>query len=388
MSTSTLGNMNPVKKIVTLRKGIAVAIAIVLIVVIVTIMLNLSYTMRMMREKNKNREPNPAFATTIDTNWYQNEKIAQPVQKQIVASVTKSLIKPELISIQKVEPGNTFSESEPENKNELLRAMAAPLTSNQLTNDKISSFNEGYSPDLPTQNHQEMSQNQDDQNKQVEKKAFLNQQGPKEDDYLHSFVQAPRSKFMLQAGTNIPGSLITGIDSDLPGQITGQVESNVYDSVSGNYLLIPQGARLQGTYDSTVVYGQQRLLVVWKRILFPNGESISLEGMPGVDLNGYAGFFDEVNHHYVKIFSSVLLLSALGAGAQLSQPQNQNNNFNAAPTIGQTLAQSLGINLATLGTTLTEKNLNIQPNLKIRPGYEFSISVTKDILFARQYNQR
>ena len=153
--------------------------------------------------------------------------------------------------------------------------------------------------------------------------------------------------------------------------------------MSGKYLLIPQGTKIVGRYDSQIVYGQERVLVVWHRLLFPNGQSLSLEGMPGVDMRGYAGFADQVNNHYLKIFGSVLLMSVMSSGAQLSQPEN--NNMNNNPNISQTLAASVGSNMALTMDQITRKNLNIQPTLEIRPGYIFNIMVTKDLVFETPY---
>ena len=198
-------------------------------------------------------------------------------------------------------------------------------------------------------------------------------------------VKNPLSNYEVQAGTIIPAVLITGINSDLPGQITAQVRSPVYDSISGRYLLVPQGARLIGLYDSHVVYGQERVLVAWKRIIFPNGNSINLEGMPGVDISGYAGFKDKANNHYGKIFGSVILMSFLSAGAQLSQPQQSADN-NQPPTVNQMIAQSLGTSIASAGVAILNKNINIPPTLEIRPGYVLNVAVTKDIVFPGPYD--
>lgn len=163
------------------------------------------------------------------------------------------------------------------------------------------------------------------------------------------------------------------------------MKTPIYDSISGRYRLIPQGARLIGVYDSSVVYGQERVLVAWKRIIFPNGKSINLEGMPGVDLSGYAGFHDQVNNHYGKIFSSVILMSILSAGAQLSQPQQLADN-NQVPTVNQMIAQSLGTDISNASTMLLRKNISIPPTLEIRPGYEFNVMVTKDMVFPNPYD--
>lgn len=268
------------------------------------------------------------------------------------------------------------------------KAMSAPISSIQYSNSLIN--NDTTSPSseasVASTASPQNSSNNDDQNMQQEKKAFLQYSDEvNPDDYLNTTLQNPVSHYEVQAGSIIPCVLITGINSDLPGQITAQVRSNVYDSITGNYLLIPQGAKLIGLYDSQIAYGQERVLIAWNRIIYPNGKSIDLEGMPGIDLSGYAGFNDEVNNHDFKIFSSVLLMSALSAGAQLSQPQQGNSLF-AAPTVGQTLAQSLGTNIANTGNMIAQKDINIQPTLTIRPGYEFNISVTKDMVFPSVYS--
>ena len=170
--------------------------------------------------------------------------------------------------------------------------------------------------------------------------------------------------------------MIGGIDSDLPGEIIGQVRENVYDTASGKYLLIPQGSRLVGVYSSAVTYGQTRVLVAWNRLIYPNGDSIDIGQMPGSDVGGYAGFNDEVNNHYLRIFGSAVLASLFSAGAQLSQPQNSNGTVNST----QILAASLGQQANTVGTMLISRGLDIQPTLKIRNGYLFNIMVTKDMV--------
>ncbi|EBS6671142.1 conjugal transfer protein TrbI, partial [Salmonella enterica subsp. enterica serovar Mbandaka] len=170
--------------------------------------------------------------------------------------------------------------------------------------------------------------------------------------------------------------MISGINSDLPGQIIGQVREAVYDSATSTQCLIPPGSRLVGTYDSGVTLGQQRALAVWRRIIYPDGSSISIDNMPGADVGGYAGFNDLVNNHYARIFGSGLLLSVFSAGIQLSQPQASNGeNYSSS----QIIAGSLGQQMGQIGMQMAQRNMNIQPTLEIRPGYEFNIMVTKDI---------
>ncbi len=214
-------------------------------------------------------------------------------------------------------------------------------------------------------------------NDQAGKQGFLAQSGSTgSDDYLNAGIQHPKSPYEVIAGTVIPATMIGGIDSDLPGEIIGQVRENVYDTATGKYLLIPQGSRLVGVYSSAVTYGQTRVLVAWNRLIYPNGDSIDLGQMPGSDVGGYAGFNDEVNNHYLRIFGSAILASLFSAGAQLSQPQNSNGNVNST----QILAASLGQQANTVGTMLISRGLDIQPTLKIRNGYLFNIMVTKDMV--------
>lgn len=322
------------------------------------------------------------IAGAADTSWYEDRA---NITKERVFQETKEITEgsnfqnKSQLSISNSSHAYSLPTAQ-FNDEELQKAMSAPIVTNELTSESNSNlFNSGNN----TRSHQGVSPNPE-QDFKVEKKSFL-QTAQSNEDYLENALQDPVSPYEVQAGTIIPGVLITGLNSDLPGQITGQVRSNVYDSIKGQYLLIPQGAKLVGLYDSQVTYGQRRLLIVWNRIIFPNGQSLNLNGMPGVDMRGYAGFTDQVNNHYAKIFSSVLMMSVLSAGAQLSQPQNSDNTF-AAPSVGQTLAQSLGTNISNTATALVSKDLNVQPTIEIRPGYLFNISITKDMVFPGSYS--
>jgi len=223
----------------------------------------------------------------------------------------------------------------------------------------------------------------DQQNMQPQKTAFLNQASTQNSDYLNQAVQSPVSPYEVQAGSIIPAELVTGIDSDLPGQILAIVRENVYDTPTGNNLLIPQGSKLVGAYDSQIAYGQTRVLMAWSRIIFPNGSSLDLEGMPGVDLSGMAGLHDLVDEHYTRIFGSALLFSLFGALGQLSQPQQSTTN--GALTNQQIIAASIGQEFSQTGAQLAQKNINIQPTIEIRPGDLFNVFVTKDMVFPGAY---
>jgi type IV secretion system protein VirB10 len=146
-------------------------------------------------------------------------------------------------------------------------------------------------------------------------------------------------------------------------------------------VLIPQGARLIGQYSSAVAYGQQRVLVAWNRLINPNGSTIALQGMPGTDGIGQAGMNDQVDNHYLRVFGSALLISMLGVGEQLSQPQN--SSILTAPSVGQQAAAASAMELNNVGTQVLQKNLNIQPTLVIRPGYLFNVLVTRTMILPR-----
>jgi type IV secretory pathway VirB10-like protein len=214
-----------------------------------------------------------------------------------------------------------------------------------------------------------------DQNLQGRKNEFLTQTD-RSDGYLPNQVVRPRSPYEIKAGTIIPTVLITGINSDLPGTILGQVRENVYDSVSGNYLLIPQGSKVLASYDSMVAYGQERVLVCWQRLIRPDGTSLSLDCQPGVDLAGYAGFTDQVDNHWWRVITGIALGSVLAAGVVVPQ----GNVAGYVPTIGQGMAANAAGSVNQAGQQITTRALNIQPTIKIRPGFSVNVLVTKDLI--------
>lgn len=228
-------------------------------------------------------------------------------------------------------------------------------------------------------------QAQDDQNMQGQKDKFMKGASAESTDYSPSVKTAPRSPYELKAGSIIPAVMIGGINSDLPGEVIAQVRENVYDTKTGRRLLIPQGSRLVGLYDAHVAYGQQRILLAWNRIIYPDGSSFDLKAMPGADVGGYAGFFDQVDNHYLKIFGSAVMMSLISAGVQLSQPNNgSSSNPYATPTVSQTVGAALGQQIGQTAMNITQKNLNIQPTLTVRPGYLFNVMVTADMILPPQ----
>jgi len=186
----------------------------------------------------------------------------------------------------------------------------------------------------------------------------------------------PASPYVVQAGTIIPAAFITGIRSDLPGQITAQVTENVYDTPTGRARLIPQGARLIGVYDSQIAFGQSRVLLVWTRLIMPNGRSIVLERQQGADAGGYSGLEDEVDNHWAELFKAALLSTVLGVGAELGSGADTGSNTG----IIQALRLSAANSLNQTGQQAVRRNLNIQPTLTIRPGFPARVIVNRDLV--------
>lgn len=190
--------------------------------------------------------------------------------------------------------------------------------------------------------------------------------------------RSPYRPYEVKAGTLIPAVLLTGISADLPGHLIAQVREPVYDTVTGHYLLIPQGTRILGVYDSAVVAGQNRVLVVWTRLVFPNGTSLSLDGMPGVDLAGYAGFKDTVNNHYGKLIGAVALISLLSLGTRL--PFGSVDDSRLLPTLGQDYADQVSSNVNRAGQSLVQRQLQPPPTIEIRPGFAVNVFVNADLV--------
>ncbi len=212
------------------------------------------------------------------------------------------------------------------------------------------------------------------QNGQDRKLAFVNEAADRR-TVSPDRLRPAASPYVVQAGTLIPGALLTGIRSDLPGQITGKVTENVYDSPTGRYLLIPQGAKLVGIYDSQVSFGQSRVLLVWTRLIMPNGQSIVLERQQGADPQGFSGLEDEVDNHWGSLFKAALLSTLLSIGSEAGTSGQGNS-------LVQALRQGASNSISQTGQQIVGRQLNIQPTLTIRPGFPARIIVNRDLVLA------
>jgi type IV secretion system protein VirB10 len=186
-------------------------------------------------------------------------------------------------------------------------------------------------------------------------------------------IEAPASPYVVQAGAVIAAALVTGLRSDLPGQVTAQVTENVYDGPTGRFLLIPQGARLIGQYDAQIAFGQNRALLVWNRLILPNGRSIVLERQPGADPQGFAGLEDQVDNHWGQLFKAAMLSTVLSVGAEAGTSSNEND-------LVQALRQGASDSISQAGRQVVGRSLTIQPTITIRPGFPVRVIVTRDLV--------
>jgi type IV secretory pathway VirB10-like protein len=211
---------------------------------------------------------------------------------------------------------------------------------------------------------------------QTRKLAFL-KSAPEKDIYNPHGLQTPVSPYQLMASTIISASLVTGLNSDLPGFVIAQVTEHVYDTATGRHLLVPQGTRLVGKYDSVVAFGQERALVVWQRLIFPDGSSLLIDNLPATDTGGYAGLADEVDLHTWKLLKGVALATVLGVGSELV--------FGSGSSLGDSdlvkaLRESTQSTTNRAGQRLVERNLNVQPTITVRPGWPLRVIVHKDLI--------
>ncbi len=212
-----------------------------------------------------------------------------------------------------------------------------------------------------------------DATESLRKLTFL-RSGPDKAIYNPHGLQTPASPYQLMAGTVIAASLVTGLNSDLPGFVIAQVTENIYDSVSGRFLLLPQGSRLIGKYDNVVAFGQERALVVWQRIILPDGSSVVIDNLPATDTGGYAGLADQVDLHTWQLLKGVALATVLGVGSELVFGGSGDSDLIRA------LQLSTQSTTNRAGQRLIERHLNVQPTITVHPGWPLRVIVHKDII--------
>lgn len=203
--------------------------------------------------------------------------------------------------------------------------------------------------------------------------------------YLPKSAVSQLTPYELKRGSVIPATLVTGLNSDLPGRLTAQVSQNVFDSATGRHLLIPQGSKLFGRYDSKVVFGQSRVLVIWTDIIWPDGSTLQIGGMAGTDTAGFGGFTDQVDDHLLQTFGSAVLVALIGAGTEMMLPQGEDSESSSAEDAAR---RSFAETFGHVSEQTVSKNLEVQPTLSIRPGYQFNVLVDQDLVFQKAYRSR
>ncbi len=263
------------------------------------------------------------------------------------------------------------------------RGNPSPSTGQPVEALAGSPFDFGLGPQpfegAPTPSKPFGAEREQDPGRQIRKLDFLEKGGESSTDNPYA-IEDPITPFEVMAGTVIPASLITGVNSDLPGTVIAQVTQNVYDTVTGQYLLIPQGARLIGRYDSVIAFGQSRALLVWTRIIYPDGASIQIDNMPASDVAGYAGLRDQVDFHTFRLLIGIVLSTLLGVGTELSFDNSESDIVEALRESAQNSANQAG-------QKIVQRNLDIQPTIKIRPGWPLRVIVHKDLVL-RPYDER
>jgi type IV secretion system protein VirB10 len=227
-------------------------------------------------------------------------------------------------------------------------------------------------------------QNVQDVNAYQHKLDFLTQNGSERtpQGYSTNTRNAPLAPMELKAGSVIPGLLVTGINSDLPGTVIGQVSENVWDTATGRFLLIPQGTRILGVYDSRITYGQRRVSVVWNRLVYPDGSSLNIAGSPGTDIGGYSGIKGKVDNHYGQLIGAALFSSVFATLADVAAGDTSDNDKKSAKDV---LLETTGVTIANVGSRLAERALNIQPTIVIKPGSRFNVMVQQDVVFLQPW---
>jgi len=215
------------------------------------------------------------------------------------------------------------------------------------------------------------------------RRAFLDGAGDSHGSTVVARLEPEGSPYTLRAGSVVPGVLLTGISSDLPGDIVGQVSRDVYDSRTQRILLIPKGSRLVGTYDNQIATGQNRLLVAWTRLILPNGQSMRLPGLALKDRAGQTGAKGDVDNHWRRAFGNALLLSAIGAGVQLGQPQQA--SVLAPPSAGQVAAGAFGQELSNVALEIIRRGMDAPPTITVRQGQPFNVFLNGDLVFDGPY---
>jgi type IV secretion system protein VirB10 len=260
---------------------------------------------------------------------------------------------------------------------------ASAPTRDQVMLKMLENFTNGENGNALLEAGTQAMQQGEDTNAWRHKLDFLTQDGESRtpQGYSTNTRNAALASMELKAGTVIPGLLLVGVNSDLPGTVVGQVSENVYDTATGRYLLIPQGTRIIGVYDSRITYGQKRVGIVWNRLIYPDGSSLNIAGSPGTDISGYSGLKGRVDNHYGQLLTAALFTSVFTAAVDIASGSDGSTYDNNRKSAKDILVETTGTVIANTGARLAQRALDIQPTIVIKPGSRFNVMVTQDVAF-------
>jgi len=317
------------------------------------------------------REPSPEERRLLAAYEREQQAIAAPT------TLREGFGSPTLGSGPQPPPGIRSNTDDASQIASVVQALTRQNGNSQVTPDAVRAL-------IAQRSQSAEGDSESEPNTQSAKEAFLAKaRAGQADDYLKSTRTTPLSQYEIKAGWEIPAVLEQALNSDLPGELKALVSSNVYDTASGRYLLIPQGSRLVGVYNSRIGYGQDGVQVIWDRVIYPDGSSLDLSGMIGQDAHGFSGFRDKVDRHYTRLIGFAVLTSLFAAASEISQ--NQNRSLLTYPSPAQVAGSAVGQQASDLGAQITRRNLNVQPTIKIGVGYRFNVRVNRDILFNAPY---
>lgn len=387
----TNNNYEPKSEIKIDKKKVAIAggvlaIILMLLIIISSIVDSKIDAVSAPKEETKQETNNSSRKKIVEDIGYEGQKSEYLIKQEEKTTIsnTNNITKAQVKEIKEVQKFEEIDESLKAYYEQLLQeelsARKSVIRFDDQEQDSTTS-NSNFLPTTASTNNSMLLPNlanmipQEDQNKIKEKKEFF--KGTNEDEvniYNQHEMISPISGYQVNAGSIIPGIFITGVKSTLPGRMVGQVREDVYDSVTGNYLLIPKGARLLGMYDSNVTFGQDRVMIIWERIIFPSGKSIQLDRFAGTDLSGYAGVTGKVNNHYGKLLTSVVLSSIIGAGTAIVDDDDDDDDWKSEAGRGA------GEQVINIGTKFAERVMNIAPEITISTGQKFNIIVNSDMV--------
>ncbi|MEM1422057.1 MAG: TrbI/VirB10 family protein [Pseudomonadota bacterium] len=323
---------------------------------------------------NTERVPTADELLSLPEDYSQVPQLGPPLPGELGRPVLAARERGEPVPVAPVAPGPAM---DPEEQMRLQEQEAARLS--RLFHDASTAESDGLldattptSPQIDPQTvFPALAQPGSEPDAVERRQAFLDQPVDRRTTSAERLAD-PASPYVLQAGAAIPAALVTGLRSDLPGQITAQVTEHIYDSPTGRFLLIPQGARLIGEYDSRVAFGQRRVLLVWTRMILPNGRSIVLERQPGADEAGYAGLEDGVDYHWGQLLRAAGLATILNIGLEFGQDEDDE--------IAEAIRDGAQDTVGRAGDEMVRRQLTVPPTLTIRPGFPVRVMVTRDLI--------